>query len=107
MKGDAQRMLNVLTASEARKTEFVKKHFFQINTPAPPTAKVSLPGGPHSHQELWRKTQPLSFPQLDSCLIRPDTEGSHIQYIEGRIWQLGLEWTEEVSQQQKYLPLII
>ena len=53
MKGDAQRMLNVLTTSEARKTEFVKKHFFQINTPAPPTAKVSLPGGPHSHQELW------------------------------------------------------
>lgn len=47
------------------------------------------------------------FLQLDSFLIRPDPEGSHIQYIEGRIWQLGLEWTEEVSQQQKYLPLII
>lgn len=56
------------------------------------------PGERHRH---------FPFPQLDIFLMIPDTEGSHIQYVEGRTWQLGLEWTEEVSQRQKYLPLII
>ncbi|RJF54889.1 hypothetical protein D4Z76_09410, partial [Campylobacter coli] len=56
------------------------------------------PGERHSHSP---------FLQLDIFLVIPDTEGSHIQHVEGRIWQLGLEGTEEVSQRQKYLPLII
>lgn len=61
MKGDAQRMLNVFTTSEASKTEFVKEAFIpDKHTLSSPTAEAALPGGPRSRQGLWGAGRPPS-----------------------------------------------
>lgn len=78
MKGDAQRMLNVFTTSEASKTEFVKEAFIpDKHALSSPTAEAALPGGPRSRQGLWGAGRPPSvgLPAPPASSLAPGWRG--------------------------------